>query len=125
MRSALAALHHFQSGDTMGFRPTALLLCSAIVTSFAFPAAALDRRVKIVNRTGFTIVKFYGSNKGTDSWEEDILGRGMLPSGESVTINFDDRSGYCVYDFKAVFNDGDVLIRRGVNVCELGTFTYE
>jgi hypothetical protein len=30
-----------------------------------------------------------------------------------------------MFDFRAVFDDGDVLERGDVNICEIGTFTYE
>jgi hypothetical protein len=99
-------------------------MAGVVAASLATPALALDRRVTIVNNTGFTMTNFYGSNKGTNSWEEDILGQDVLPSGSQVTINFYDNSGYCKFDFKAVFEDGDVLVREDVNVCEIGTFTY-
>lgn len=95
-----------------------------IVSMLAMPAAALDRRVTIVNETGYTMTNFYGSNTGSKSWEEDILGQDVLPSGSQVSINFNDQSGYCMFDFKAVFEDGDELIRERVNVCEVSTFTY-
>jgi hypothetical protein len=101
----------------------ALLALSLLFTS-ASTVSALDRRVRIVNETGYTIVRFYGSNKGSDSWEEDILGSDVLPSGSSVNINFDDGSGYCKFDFKAVFDDGDVLVKKNINICKIGTFTY-
>lgn len=101
----------------------ALTLALSLVTTL--PAAALDRRVTIVNNTGFTIVEFYGSNTGADTWQEDILGADVLPSGQSAVINFDDETGYCMFDFRAVFEDGEVLERGGINVCEIGTFTYE
>ena len=100
------------------------LAFAAVVGSIASPGWALNRHVTIVNNTGFTMVKFYGSNTGSDNWEEDILGNDVLPSGSSVDINFDDASGYCKFDFKAVFEDGDELVRQNVNVCEVGTFTY-
>lgn len=103
----------------------ALGLSASLGLMATLPAAALDRRVEIVNNTGFTIVEFYGSNTGSKSWEEDILGPNVLPSGQSVVINFDDASGYCKFDFRAVFEDGDVLDRGGVNICEIATFTYE
>ncbi|MCD9148258.1 hypothetical protein [Pseudophaeobacter flagellatus] len=90
----------------------------------ALPAAALDRRVTIVNDTNYTIMKFYGSNKGTDSWEEDILGRDVLRPGQSVRIDFDDGTGYCKFDFRAVFDDDDVLVAKDINVCKIGTYTY-
>ncbi len=99
-------------------------LIAAIIGLSAQPVLAQDRRVKIINSTGYTIVRFYGSNKGSQSWEEDILGSGVLYSGTSTVIDFDDGSGYCVFDFKAVFDDGDELVKTGVNVCELTEFTY-
>jgi len=101
-----------------------LAMAGALCAASALPAAALDRRVRIVNNTGYTIVQFYASNTGTSDWQEDILGNDTLPSGSSVTINIDDGTGYCKYDFLAIFNDGDELVKTGVNVCEIGTFTY-
>lgn len=96
----------------------------ASLAMVAAPASALDRHVRIVNQTGYTIVRFYGSNTGADDWQEDILGEDVLPSGSSVVINFDDATGYCKFDFKAVFEDGDEMVKQGVNVCKVGTFTY-
>lgn len=106
-------------------RPLTFGLSALLALATTLPAAALDRRVEIINNTGFTIVEFYGSNTGSDSWEEDILGTDVLPSGSSVVIDFDDRSGYCKFDFRAVFEDGDVLEKGGVNICEIATFTYQ
>ncbi|TKA94960.1 hypothetical protein FAZ78_19440 [Cereibacter changlensis] len=103
----------------------ACLLSLGLLGAVAGPAAAADRRVQIVNETGFTMVEFYGSNKGSQSWEEDILGQDVLEDGQSVVINFDDESGYCKFDFRAVFEDGDEVVEAGVNVCEIGSFTFE
>jgi len=108
----------------MKFRPVSAAIATALLLCVAQPAWSLDRRVTIVNNTGYDIVRVYGSNTGSDSWEEDILGEDVLPSGSSVAINFDDASGYCKFDFKAVFEDGDELVKEGVNVCEIATFTY-
>jgi len=47
-----------------------------------------------------------------------------LPAGRSVVINIDDGTGYCVFDFKAVFDDGEELEKYGNNVCELSEFNY-
>lgn len=102
----------------------AIAMAATITAISALPASAMDRRVKIVNDTNFTIVRFYGSNKGTDSWEEDILGNDVLRPGQSVRIDFDDGTGYCKFDFKAVFDDGDVLTASDINVCKIGTYTY-
>ena len=100
------------------------LLGLAVACLLATPASAEDRHVKIINETNATIVHFYGSNAGSKSWEEDILGQDELKPGQSVRINFEDGSGYCLFDFKAVFSDGDVLIRKGIDVCKVGVYRY-
>jgi len=86
--------------------------------------AAQNRWVSIINNTGYDIISFYGSHRDAKTWQEDILGSRILPSGSSININFDDGTGYCIFDFKAVFEDDDVLIRKGLNVCEISNFTY-
>lgn len=99
-------------------------IAGAVVLASSLSASALDRRVNIVNATGVDMHEFYASNVGTNNWEEDILGRYILPAGNSVNINIDDGTGYCMYDFRAVFADGDVVIQNRVNVCEVGRFTF-
>lgn len=101
-----------------------VILAAGLSALIAGPALAEDRRVKIINETDHTIVQFYASNVGQDDWEEDILGADMLRPGQSVTINIDDGSGYCKYDFKAVFSDGDVLVRQGIDVCKVSVYRY-
>ncbi len=87
-------------------------------------AAAVERRVRIINETSFDLIEFYGSNVGTDSWEEDLLGNDVLPAGRFFDVNFDDGSGYCIFDFLGVFEDGDEVVKRRVNVCQIGTFRF-
>jgi hypothetical protein len=101
-----------------------VLLGLAAAAVLATSASAEDRHVKIINETNATIVHFYGSNAGSNSWEEDILGQDILKPGQSVNINFDDGSGYCLFDFKAEFSDGDTLIRKGIDVCKVGVYRY-
>jgi len=99
-------------------------LALALLAASTMSASALDRRVQINNRTSYDIVEFYASNTGTSNWEEDILGSGILPSGSSVMINIDDGSGYCKYDFLAVFDDGEQVVSADNNVCELASFDF-
>jgi hypothetical protein len=99
-------------------------LALAILALGVVDAAALDRRVRINNRSSYDIIEFYASNTGSRSWEEDILGRNILPAGNSVVINIDDGSGYCKYDFLAVFEDGDEVVSADNNVCELSDFNF-
>ena len=83
-----------------------------------------DRHVTIINETRHTLVRFYASKISSDDWEEDILGNSTLQPGGQVKINIDDGSGACLYDFKAVFDDGDELIRNRINVCTVGQYRY-
>ncbi len=85
-------------------------------------ASAEDRKVKIINETNHTVVHFYGSNAGSTSWEEDVLGDDVLKPGKSVTVNFDDGTGYCKFDFLAKFDDGTKAEKHGIDVCETSTF---
>ena len=103
---------------------TALALATALFALTNGSAIAMERKVQINNQTSFTIVEFYASNTGTTDWQEDILGSDVLPSGSSVSINIDDGSGYCKYDFLAVFDDGDQLVSADNNVCELDEFNF-
>lgn len=102
---------------------TAALVLGVLAMSVV-GAQALDRRVKIINSSSYDIYEFYASNTGSNSWEEDILGKNILPAGNSVNINIDDGTGYCKYDFKAVFEDGDEVVSADNNVCELAQFTF-
>ncbi len=85
-------------------------------------AQAQNRWVTIENATGVTMREFYASNRDQRTWGRDWFGADMLYSGQSVDFDIDDGSGYCVYDLKAVFVDGDEVTSMGFNVCELGTW---
>lgn len=105
---------------------TGLLVAATMVVSAlsATTADAAGRRVRIINNTNVPIHSFYASNVSRQSWEEDILGNDVIPAGGSMMINIDDGSGACLFDFKAVFDDGDVLVRNRINVCRISSYTY-
>jgi hypothetical protein len=94
------------------------------VAALSGPSQAEDRRITVQNDTGFSIVKFYGSKDGSADWQENILGQSVLASGSAVKIDFDDGTGTCVFDFRVVFDDGDELVKKAVNVCEVSTLAY-
>lgn len=98
---------------------------SALVLTVGVSSSALayDRHVTLINDSSNDIVEFYGSNTGTSDWQEDILGVDTLESGEEANIDFDDETGHCMFDFKAIFDDGSEAIEEQFNVCELSTVT--
>jgi hypothetical protein len=83
-----------------------------------------DRHVRIINETDHTMVRFYASNISVNDWQEDILGDDVLKPGQDVNINIDDGTGHCKYDFKAVFDNGQALVKHNVNVCEITSYRY-
>jgi hypothetical protein len=100
-----------------GVAALSLSACVEETTTYS----STNKHVLVVNNSGKTVREFYGSNAGSDSWQEDILGSDMLASGSSVDINFEDGSGYCTFDFKAVFTDGSSAVESGNDVCSVST----
>lgn len=83
-----------------------------------------NRRVRVHNTTGWTMLRFYASNTSRSDWEEDILGDDVLANNASIVMNIDDGTGACMFDFKAEFTNGQSLIRNNVNVCEIADYYY-
>ena len=107
--------------STTGLRLTALAILLAVSTP---GAAATDRNVTIHNNTGVTIYRFYSTNSGAKRWGGDVMGSSTLPDGSAMNLNFDNKYGYCEFDFRAEFSDGSVLQKNNVNVCEIGDYYY-
>ncbi|MBL4806728.1 MAG: hypothetical protein JKY31_05480 [Rhodobacteraceae bacterium] len=100
-----------------------ILLAVALFFAGTVNVQALNRWVTIINDTGYTMVTFQASNRDQTSWGGDWFGPNIvLYSGEQIDINLDDGSGYCVWDLKATFSDGDEVTRMGLNVCEVGSW---
>ena len=97
----------------------------ALILAGSATVAVADYRVRIHNDTGYTLYKFYSTNSGAKKWGNDVLGSSTLANGAAMTLNFDNVDGYCVFDFRAVFEDGTELQRGGVNVCEIGDYYYQ
>jgi hypothetical protein len=83
----------------------------------ATTASAADRRMTIINETNHTLVRLLASNTGDSRYHGDWLGRSMIYPGQSYTIDFNDGTGACMFDFAAQFSDRQVLQDRYVNVC--------
>lgn len=82
------------------------------------PTRPQDRRVEIINDTGVAMTSLYATNIGVDGWGKDHLGDRTLDAHQRTTLDFNDGSGACWFDLKAVFDDGDVVVRRNFNVCK-------
>ena len=86
-------------------------------------AQSRDRRMVIVNESPRIIREFYATNTGVNSWGRDLLGQSVIHPGQRYIINFDDGTGYCMFDFRAVLDNGRPVERYRVNVCEYVSWT--
>lgn len=94
---------------------------SLIATS---PADTVEHAFILTNETSVDMVEFYASPQTAVEWEADILANQTIrANGDWTTITLPGNRG-CIYDFLAVFADGDKLERYGIDVCELETHTY-
>ena len=87
------------------------------VLGTAHAQGGYDRHVVVDNESSYTMVSFHASGVSISSWQEDILGNGVLGSGRLVNINLYDGSNRCHFDFKAVFSNGTEVVRNDVDVC--------
>lgn len=83
-----------------------------------------NRDVRVHNQTGWTMTYFYAASSGGGDWGADLLGSDTLSSGESIVMTVDDGSGACRYDFRAEFDNGEVLRRSGINVCQVADYYF-
>jgi len=100
---------------------SAALYGGGALVAGSLPAMAqrYDRRIEVVNNTSWTIETVNSTNVGRNDWGVDLLGRRVIRPGDSAIVNVEDRTGYCRYDFRAVFENGRQVTRRAVNVCEV------
>jgi len=82
-------------------------------------ALAGQQDFKLINDTGYTIKEIYVSPAKSDDWEEDVLGRDVLGDGEQTRITFSRDTDSCLWDMKAVYEDGDTAEWTGFNLCEV------
>jgi hypothetical protein len=101
------------------------LLAGAVIASAlsAVPAFAEDLIFSLDNKTSGALTEFYASPVNVGNWEDDILGSDVLPAGQSVNITIADGREVCEYDLRSVFEDGQVVERKNLNLCETGSYT--
>ncbi len=105
----------------MKLKLSAAALLFAASTSFAF---AEDVKFTLDNQSDYTIDEFYASPANTDSWGEDILGQDVLEGGGSGTVTIADSSDQCVYDLKAVDEDGVEHELTDLDICARPNVTF-
>jgi hypothetical protein len=95
---------------------------AAAILMPAAPALAQDLIFMLDNQSSYDVYEFYASPSDVGDWEQDILGRDVLLSGQSARITIADARTQCEYDLLIVFEDGDELT-DSVDLCETGSYT--
>lgn len=125
--AAVQRLHGTQE-ERPTMRHRLLLPLLGIFAAFAMVAvsaqdARADRRdFTLYNESPRTILHVYVSASDESDWGEDILGRDVLLTGESVDIlfdRFDGEGGKCLYDIKVVDSDGNEGYLYQVDLCSI------
>ena len=96
----------------------------SVKTTVAQADAQAEHTFTLTNDTTVDMSGFYASPQTATDWEENILGNDAIRANGDWTLITLPSSRGCIYDFLAVFDDGDKLERYGINVCELETHTY-
>jgi len=100
----------------------ALAVIATLVTATAFARAGKQDFI-LHNQTGVEIHSLYVSPHSADAWEEDVLGRDTLPSGETVKVTFEDRDKRVKWDLKVTDKDGNALEWYDLNLIEIEEVT--
>ena len=103
---------------------TALFL--PLISLNANVAFADQRDFNLINDSEVSINELYISTVRSDNWEEDVLGRDTLGTGESTQISFSRGvAGTCVYDIKVVTENNEEIEGRNINLCETNGVIFD
>jgi hypothetical protein len=111
--------------QTYSFRPAkALAAACALSLLLAVSVFAQGKQdFTLHNQTGVEIHELYVSPHSSDDWEEDVLGKDTLPSGESVEITFSPKEKAKLWDLKVVDGKGNSIVWESLNLLEISEVT--
>jgi len=98
-----------------------LLLATALLGSAA--AQAEDLQFKLINSSSAEVVGLQVSTVDSQSWEENLIAGYVLPAGNEVDVVIADGARTCSYDILITFADESTIEDRGVDLCELGSYS--
>lgn len=96
---------------------------AALTTAIIGSAKAGTQDFDLVNDSGRTIERIFVSGTDTNNWENDVLGRFVLPDGYTKHVTFSRTYPGCRFDVKVIFKDGGSVIDWNVDLCRTGRLT--
>lgn len=94
-----------------------VMLAAALLATPSSAVAEGKQNFTLVNKTGYTISEVYVAPSKSDSWEEDILGRDVMPDGTTVDIIFSRKEKTCMWDLMVVYDDGEQAEWANFDLC--------
>jgi hypothetical protein len=107
--------------STVTVTPAPAQTPASTTSSPASTSAAQD--FTLINETGVEIDKLFISPHDQNDWEEDILGRDTLPSGQSVDIKFHRAETAPVWDLRIEDTKGNGIEWQNLNLLEISKVT--
>jgi hypothetical protein len=107
------------------WRLTASISAAAAALLIAQSVFADQRDFTLQNNSSVDIASVYVSPTGVDSWGQDAMGTDILPSGQTVAMNFSGANdAACVYDIKVVGTQGQEGYLYKVDLCSISTVSF-
>lgn len=97
---------------------------AAALLAFQAPAFAEDLEFLLVNESSADLVEFNVSRASSENWEENLIDGGYLAPGYEIGVLIADGAATCVYDIRGSFADGSEAEEYGLDLCELGEYTF-
>ena len=109
----------------MGITMKRILLGAALAAlTSASAAVAEDLEFFLINESSADLIGFNVSAASSDSWEDNLLEGGYLAPGYEIGVLIADGLETCVYDIRGQFSDGADFEDYGLDLCDLGSYTF-
>jgi len=93
-------------------------------TLFTAPVAlAGEQDFTLVNKTGVEIHSLHIAPHKSDTWGEDILGKGTMDNGETLKITFSRQEKAAHWDLSITDEKGNSVTWESLNLLEISTVT--
>jgi hypothetical protein len=102
------------------------ILLGATLAALTFGSAALaeDLEFFLINESSADLIGFNVSAATSDAWEGNLLEGGYLAPGYEIGVVIADGLSTCVYDIRGQFSDGAEFEDYGLDLCDLGSYTF-
>ena len=97
---------------------------AAALLAFQAPAYAEDLEFLLVNDSSADLVEFNVSPASSNNWEGNLMEGGYLAPGYEIDVLIADGATTCVYDIRGSFADGSEAEDYGLDLCDLGEYTF-